>query len=195
MERNRALPSRRGRGTRSPRIGAGEMRGDGVPLPRRGGFLLIDAMIASVVLAVAAIGVAGMVAMSYEEAAVMRENAIAASLGRQLLEEIAAKPLNNSNGTQNTGPGAATLRSQYLSVGYYNGFTDSTTAMTSAAGISISPGNGEVYTRSVTVTFESTPSGPALAGGDFALVTVNVTTPTKQVVSLSRLLAKTTWAL
>lgn len=158
------------------------------------GFLLIEAMIASVVLAVAAIGVATLLATSYQNTAAMRESAIATSLARQMLEEIAAKPLTNPDGTESTGPDAGQItRSQYLSAGNYNGFSDSTTTMTTAAGEAVSAGDGGVFIRTVTVTYESNVTGTTAASGDFALVTVTVTGPLKQSVTLSRLLTKTSW--
>jgi len=192
------------------------------PMPRRSnspaacpraswarGFLLIDAMMASVVLAIASIGVAGLLATTYAQTITMRENATAAGLARQLLEEIASKPLQNPDGSESTGPAAGhTTRLSYVSVGEYNGYSDNTGAMVSADGThAITPGDGEIYYRSVTITYESGISGPTAPSGDFALVTVTITkplptttpptktTPQKTLVTLSRVLTNVSWAI
>jgi hypothetical protein len=48
------------------------------------------------------------------------------------------------------------------------------------------------YTRAVTVEYRSSVAGAANTSGDFALVTVTVTTPRKQTVRVSRLLTRQT---
>lgn len=152
----------------------------------RRGFLLIEGMMASVILAIAAVAIATLLLTANEEAEALRQNATAASLGRQLLEEIAAKPLGSY-------PWAA-VPSQRASFTYaedYRGYADSTSSLKSLAAGTVSAGDGQVYQRSVTVTAQTGPGGSAL--GTFALVTVTVTTPMNRTMSASRLIAIMDW--
>ncbi len=150
--------------------------------------MLIEGMIAAVILAVAAIAISSMLLTANQEAFVMRENATAAALAGQMLEEIAAKPLGTYPWTA---PPAS--RSSFTTAEDYNGYSDTTASMTGLAAGAVTPGDGQLYLRSVTVIAQTGPTGSAPMG-DFALVTVTITTPTKQVVSFSRLIAKTDWA-
>src|ERR1041384_874508 len=56
------------------------------------GFTLAEALIASVVLAVAVVGIMGPLSATYQQSRNQDESRIAVSLGRQLLEEIVSKP-------------------------------------------------------------------------------------------------------
>src|SRR5439155_9308521 len=61
---------------------------------QRAGFTLAESLIASVVLAAAVIGIAGMLAASYQQSEVRGNKTTALSLAQQLMEEIASKPLD-----------------------------------------------------------------------------------------------------
>jgi type II secretory pathway pseudopilin PulG len=156
-------------------------------MPRKtGGFLLIEAMIAAVILSVAAAAIATLLVSATAAAESGRQVATAASLANQLLEEIAAKPLYYPTGT--TPPSTPpTVRSQFAIVGQYAGYGDTTSGIVTAEGTTVSPGDGEEYLRSVTVTYGSGPAAAAPAG-EFATVTVTVTTPKGRTVSVSRLI-------
>jgi prepilin-type N-terminal cleavage/methylation domain-containing protein len=161
------------------------------PKSRRRGFTLIEAMFASVVLTIGVLGLSGTLAASYQQTIAMRQNATAVALGRQLLDEIAALPDNTAPSTGT----APAVRTSFTSVGQYNGYTDTSTdlPMLGPSSNSTVDATGSVaYTRQVTVQS----SGPGFPGGgitdtsspntDFALVTVTVTAPDGQSVSLSR---------
>jgi Tfp pilus assembly protein PilV len=154
------------------------------------GFLLIEGMIASVILAVAAVAIASLLLSANEEATVMRENATAASLAGQLLEEIAAKPLG-------TYPWAAVpaARPLFTYAEDYRGFSDDTSTITTLATNALAlPGDGGLFQRSVSVIAQAGPTGSTAPMGDFALVTVTVTTPSGRTISISRLIARTDWS-
>jgi Tfp pilus assembly protein PilV len=156
-------------------------------MPRKtGGFLLIEAMIAAVILSVAAVAVATLLVSATAAAESGRQVATGASLANQLLEEIAAKPLYYPTGT--TPPSTPpTLRSQFAIVGQYNQYSDTTSGIVTADGTTVSPGDGEEYLRSVTVIYSAGPVASATPSGEFATVTVTVTTPRGRTVSVSRL--------
>jgi hypothetical protein len=158
-------------------------------------------MMASIVLAIAVVGVAASVTASYKQADDSQETAVALSLGRQLLEEIAAKPYADpTDGTMTLGPESGeTSRALFDNLDDYHNYTDransGTSTLTTLDGSSLSVGGGtQVYVRTVTVEYRTTPSGSSAASGDFARVLVRVTTPTKgDKISLSRLVTRITW--
>jgi Tfp pilus assembly protein PilV len=153
----------------------------------RRGFLLIEAMIATVVLAVAALGIASLLLSAHEQQESIRETNTATLLGRQLMEEIAAKPFGPST------PVVARPLMTYAN--QYNGYHDSTTALTTLGnGETAGVGDGELYSRAVTITAAATPTGSTAPASDLQWVTVTVTTPSGQSVVLSRLLTNVTWS-
>ena len=152
--------------------------------PRKG-FLLMEAMIASVILSVAAIGIVDLLLSAQQQQQALQQNATATMLARQLMEEIAAKPF---------GPSTPVVpRAQITYANQYNGYHDTTAGMNTLSGEAISPGNGELFSRAVTITNAAAPAGSTAPVSDLQLVTVNVTTPGKQTVALSRLLTNVTW--
>jgi type II secretory pathway pseudopilin PulG len=156
----------------------------------RHGFLLIEGMLASVILAVAAVAIASLLLTANEEATVMRENATAASLAGQLLEEIAAKPLGTYPWTA-----VPTSRPSFTYAEDYRGYSDTTSTITTlSTNTPADPGTGALFQRTVTVTAQTGPTGSSAPLGDFAVVTVTVTTPSQRTFSLSRLIARTDWS-
>ena len=147
----------------------------------RKGFLLMEAMIASVILAVAAVGIADMLLSNQQEQLALQENSTAVLLARQLMEEIASYPFGNA------APPQLTYANQY------NNYSDTTNAITTLAGETISPGGDGVYLRSVSIGPAAIPSGSAAPQSDLQVVTVTVITPDKQTVTLSRMLTNVTW--
>jgi type II secretory pathway pseudopilin PulG len=152
---------------------------------RAGGFLLIEAMIASVILAVAAMGIVSLLLSAQQQQTALRENSTAVLLAKQLMEEITAKPFGSAT--------PVVARPLITAANQYNGYQDSTSGMTTLGGQSITPGDGEVYTRTVTITNAPTPTGSAAPAGDLQLVTVSVTTPAGETVSLNQWLTNVTW--
>ena len=153
----------------------------------RRGFLLIEATIATVVLAVAALGIASLLLSAHEQQESIRQTSTATLLARQLMEEIAAKPFGLST--------PVVARSLMTTANQYNGYQDSTTAMTTlGTGELVAVGDGELYSRTVTITAAATPVGSTAPVSDLQLVTVTVTTPSGQNVVLSRMLTNVTWS-
>jgi hypothetical protein len=106
-------------------------------------------------------------------------------LARQLMEEIAAKPF---------GPSTPIVpRASITYANQYNGYTDTTAGITTLSGVTLSPGDGRLYTRSVTVANAATPNGSLAPTGDLQRVTVTVTTPSGQTVTLRRLISNIAW--
>jgi hypothetical protein len=137
-------------------------------------------------LAIAVVGVAGPLVASSGHASVARERGGALTLARQLMEEIAARPLCNGAPTA-LGPQlpGEDNPSKYDTIGDFHGYQDSPSQFeTSASGT----GQGRaVYRRSVSVEYRTAAFDPSATVTDFALVTVTVTTPRSEVLRVSRL--------
>jgi len=171
--------------------------------PRRSlGFTLAEAMLASVVLAIAVVGISQLTSASYQQSEALRQDTRAVSLARELIEEIAGKPFADPNPVSgeeyHPGPDTGETygnRATYDNVDDYDGFTDSTNAgaMKTVSGQALDFKVTEYFSRAVKVEYRTAPAGPA-GNGDFALVTVTVTTAKGRTVQLSRLFTRTTIA-
>jgi type II secretory pathway pseudopilin PulG len=159
--------------------------------PRRRGFTLAESLIASVVLAAAVIGIAGTLSASYQQSSVRGNLNTALTLAQQLMEETAARPIDAPSGTTDK-PGwssGQTDRTQYDTLGDFNGYTDVSSSIKAFDGSTMDLGDGGSYTRSVSVTSSAKPaalSGTAPAS-DFYLVTVTVQMPHGESTSISQL--------
>lgn len=169
----------------------------GRPIPRRRrAFSVAEALSASVILAVAVVGIAGPLGAASNQSQQVRENGIALTLARQLIEEMSSKPLNDAGGVCHLGPevGAGeTSRSRFDSIDDYHDYSDRTDSLGTLAGqaaIIRGDGSGGVYQRQVRVEYRTTASGQAASSGPFALATVTVTTPNKQVVKVYKLFTR-----
>ena len=176
-------------------------------VPSRSAFTLAESLIASVVLAVAVVGVAGAITVSQRQALLQRDDAIALSLARQLMEQVAALPIMLADGTtgQAGWPGA-TDSSLYDTANDFCGYTDTVTVPVGAAAISVAgampsstvvsssatppPLSMQQYRRNVAFAYPAAVFGTS-AAGDFAVATVTVTGATGSAVQVGRLFAKT----
>jgi hypothetical protein len=148
-------------------------------------------MVASTVLAIAVVGIAGPLGAASEQSKVLKERGTALVLARQLMEEIAAKPLQDGGSTCQLGPESGeTDRSKYDSADDYHGYHDTTASLNDLSGQSAGFDASVVYSRDVTVQYRNSVAGSSVPSGDYGLVTVSITTPHQQVVKISRLLCK-----
>ncbi|MCC7351871.1 MAG: prepilin-type N-terminal cleavage/methylation domain-containing protein [Phycisphaerales bacterium] len=167
-------------------------RTDRIQTRRRGGFTLIEALLAAVVLSVAVGGVAMTMSAAHGQSAMLRENTKMVMLGRQLMEEITALPFADPDtGQAKLGPNEM-QRSGYDDVGDYNNYSDSSDDLTTAGGEPAAMTDTGAYQRDVKVEFRSQPQGPADSDGKLALITVTITAPSGRTLKLSRLVARTT---
>ena len=162
----------------------------------RRGYTLAEAMIASVVLSISVIGISATLSASYRQSNVCGNNNSALALAQQLMEEIASKPIDVPSGTtdQPGWSGGQTNRALYDNVGDYNGYTDTGGSVTTSTGATVDLGDGGTYTRTVSVTSNAMPPGYTAYGqaSDFLLVTVTVSMPHSQSISLSQMFTRTT---
>ena len=158
--------------------------------PSHRAFTLTEALIASVVLAISVLGIGSVLAASSSQSDTTVEATTTAALGRQLLEEIAAKPFPIAGVTTAVGwSGGNRIRSTYDDVADYDGYTDSS-PFTALSGVAI-PTAG-TYTRSVTFTRRVNPSDTPSTSGNFGLITVKVLAPSGNASTFSMIVADIT---
>jgi hypothetical protein len=156
--------------------------------PRRG-FSLAEAMMATTLLAIAVVGIAGPLGAASEQSRQGQERGAALVLARELMEEIVARPLCDGGATCHLGPESSECdRTQFDSADDYNGYADTTKELKNYSNKSIPFDRANLYTRKVTVAYRASPSGASASAGDYAMVTVSVTSPHGQVVRVWRLL-------
>jgi prepilin-type N-terminal cleavage/methylation domain-containing protein len=142
---------------------------------RRRGFTLVESMIAATILGAAVVGIVSPLCASHQQIDSRQQTDAALTLAGQLLEEISARPFLGTDGLTRSGPDAGqTTRATFTSQGNYNGYSDSTSSLTMLDGTSVSLGLLAVYTRTVTVQYLSSRTGPIVSSGDYALITVTV---------------------
>ena len=159
------------------------------------GFTLIEALIASFIVAVATVGIGSMLAASSQSSGAMNDSSISQALARQLMEEIASKTIEDSTGAISLGhESGETSRAAYDQIDDYNGYTDTTDSIQMLDGTTVDLGNGQTYTRAVDVQYRLTPSGAASVSSSapFCVVTVTVTASDGKPIKLARLFARTT---
>lgn len=176
---------------------------------RRHGFTLAEALTASVVLAIAAMGVSTALLAAQDQLDAQEEDTTAITLGRQLMEEVASFPLTLTDAT--AGWPSVTNRSSYDTVSDFDGYTDRvgvpirrtstptdagtfTTATLSATPITGAPPAAErqKYIRQVAIDYPSSIYGATVTAGDFAIVSVNVTGGGGNSATLTRIIARNT---
>jgi prepilin-type N-terminal cleavage/methylation domain-containing protein len=154
---------------------------------RRRGFTLLEGLTAAMILAILVLGVFGSLSAAYEQSASVRANATGILLARQLADEIISKPFNPTN---SLGAGGLASRSLFTDVSNYNNYSDTSTSMPLLAGGTLNVTGSDAYNRSVSVAVGATPSIDAVSPTtDFAIVTVSVTCPNGQIVTIPELVA------
>lgn len=153
------------------------------------GFTLAESLIASSVLAVAVAGILSPLGASFENSRYAEESFTASSLARQLLDEIATRAYADpDDDSLQLGPEMGeTTRAQFDNVDDYHLYSDSTDQMQTLDGRKIDFGVSGIYRREVRVEFRDSPGGSAASSGNFAMVTVTITTPRGEQVSFRQM--------
>jgi type II secretory pathway pseudopilin PulG len=159
---------------------------------RRGAFTLIEGLIASLILAVGVAGVASTLAASAAQARALATDTTAQMLARELMEEVAAKPFAAPVSSDAAGYKLGNAsRATYDNLSDYDGYSD-VTPIKSLNGDTINTGDGVIYTRSVAIEFRTTPGGPKVLNGDYAMITVVVKANLGRSITMSRLVTNVT---
>jgi type II secretory pathway pseudopilin PulG len=181
----------------------------------RKAFTLAESLAASVILAVAVVGVSGALLSAQQQTRAGRESHVLTMLTRQLLERVTAMPLVLSNGTTGA-PGWPTVTdaSQYDTIDDFAGYQDQvdasaafeqsatdTSALVSSGAEPVSVDSttltaaaGHACTRTVTVSYPTTLYGASITPGQVAIVTVTVRRSGGASVTLSQMVCKWTSA-
>jgi len=158
------------------------------------GFTLAEALIASVILAVAVVGLAGVMGATFSGSRATDADANALGVARRLMEEILGLPFDPPAAGDHVGwKNGNRLSDTYDDIADYDGYFDdvglampaelgsgggevggSTLGSGSTIDGSASAGN-LIFHRTVRFTRRATPGGVAAPDGDFGMITVTVT--------------------
>jgi Tfp pilus assembly protein PilV len=160
-------------------------------------FTLAEALIASVVLAIAALSIATALSACAQQSTAFDSDATALSLARELIEAVAARPFDPPGSGDQPGWGAGSQTcDNYDDISDFAGYTD-----TVAADQASSDGrtaHSVSYHRTTTIGYRATPTGADQASVSpstgFAMVTVTVQPADGQrpAVTLTRLVTRVT---
>jgi len=132
----------------------------------RRGFTLVESTIATVFLSLAVVGISSSISASSQQVRALEETSASVALARQLVEQLSAE--------------------SFADLASYNGYTDTSSAITAAGSSTTDVTPGETYTRSVTVTYRATFSGTPAPSGSFATVEVTVTAPSNRTFKIAK---------
>jgi MSHA pilin protein MshD len=165
----------------------------------RRGFTLAEGLIAVLVLAIAVGAMMGPISASYQQTRTVQQTTTAITMAQQLLDEILSKPFIDPSDLSTTlGPEADELsRAAFDNIDDYNGYHDSTNtsasdAMKTASGTTIAWNSSDTYSRAVTIEYRATLDGPPVASGDYLVVSVTVTMPHNNKVTVQRMACRYT---
>jgi type II secretory pathway pseudopilin PulG len=150
------------------------------------GFTAIEALFASVLLAILTAAVSGALMAGRQQTKLARDTLNASFLGQSLMDEIMRLPFSDPSGYTTMGPDVnETSRALYNNVDDYSGYTDGPSNLADIAGQAYST-TYQAFKRTVTMSAVSTsPSGwnRTVTG---LLVTVSVTREGVEVIRLQR---------
>jgi len=152
---------------------------------KRGGFTLMETLIATVILAFSVLAITYAVAAGQMETSDSLEYLRAMSLAEGLMEEAASRPYAAIDSGNPLGPESGEIRSTFSTADDYHGFTEAKNNIKTANG-TLYPSIYQSFTRSVTVAATSvTPPGAtaAVAGVN---VTVTVTSASGVAYTVQR---------
>lgn len=140
---------------------------------------------AAAVLGMATVAIVGPIMTARQQTDAVAGINAALALARQLMEEVASKPYADpDDGNILLGPEAGeTSRELFDNVDDYHGYADATRTLRSVRGETVETASKAVtdpaapamaFARSVKVEYRAGPTGPTVAVGDFAMVTVSV---------------------
>jgi prepilin-type N-terminal cleavage/methylation domain-containing protein len=153
------------------------------------GFTLAEALIASVILAIAVVGISTTLMASARQTQQLGAMSTSQGLARELLEEVTSRSFTTQPAAGYPVQHDATKRSQYDDLGDYDGYTDNTTAgIKTLQGDLVSLNDGATYTRSVSVTYGACPGACSESPQpqDCCTVTITVTSDRGPTVVLQK---------
>jgi hypothetical protein len=165
------------------------------------------------VLAIAVTAVSTAIVAAQKQNSAQEDDSIAVGLARQLMEEIASRPLPASLPDSTAGWPTVTNRTTYDTIDDFNGYTDTIslpvrltnavstssnftsarpTVTTVAGGVGSIQLTAQQFSRTVSVSYPTSIFGTTVTSGDFAVVTLTVRGGRGSKVTISRLFSKLT---
>ena len=192
----RIMNARRGRGRRAFALLEREARPRGAAVvPRtcgRPGFTLVEALMASVVLAVVAASALLPFAAGTQQVNESAKLDQAITLGQALMEEILARPFfAPGNRTASPGPETGeTTKASYTSVDDFNTYAESTSAVKDYQGATVTDQEVQGYRRTATVQYVTVPNQRTDDTNAFIQVRVDVYHNDALLASLTRIVGR-----
>ncbi|MCY2924107.1 MAG: prepilin-type N-terminal cleavage/methylation domain-containing protein [Planctomycetota bacterium] len=160
-------------------------------MPARQGFSLIEAMIASTILAATVTAVSLPFTAGAQNEQDSARTTLAVALAEGLMEEILSKPFDDPAGNQTPGPEAAeTSRSLYDNIDDYHNYSDPAGQIKDANGVVFTDPLATGVSRSATVEYVYLSGQSATQAATIVRVTVTVKYKTQVVSTLQRLVYK-----
>lgn len=160
-------------------------------MPARQGFSLIEAMIASTILAATVTAVSLPFTAGAQNEQDSARLTVAVALAEGLMEEILSKPFDDPAGNQTPGPEAAeTSRSSYANIDDYHGYAEAAGQIKDASGAVFTDPLATGLSRSATVEYVYLSGQSAAQQASVVRVTVTVKYKTQTVSTVRRLVYK-----
>ena len=160
-------------------------------MPARQGFSLIEAMIASTILAATVTAVTLPFTAGAQNEQDSARTTLAVALAEELMEEILSKPFDDPAGGQTPGPEAGeTSRSLYDNIDDYHGYTEAAGQIKDANGASCTDPLATGLSRSATVEYVYLAGQSTAQAASVVRVTVTVSYKGQTVSTLQRLVYK-----
>lgn len=157
-------------------------------MPARQGFSLIEAMIASTILAATVTAVSLPFTAGAQNEQDSARTTLAVALAEELMEEILSKPFNDPNGVQTPGPEAGeTTRALYTNTDDYHGYTEADGQIKDSNGCSCATPLATGLSRSALAEYVYLPGQSPLRSPSVIRVTVAVSYKGRAVSTLQRL--------
>ena len=149
------------------------------------GFTLAECLIAMTVLAASVVAIATALTVTHQQSAPRPT----AALAEPLMEEIAARVFAKAGDAP---PADPTDLSTYDTIDDFDGYTDHTNAVVTGGGLrlDLSGAAGVTYTRTVRIDRNAAPAIAGAAAADFKAVTVAVSRPGVEPLSITQVFAR-----
>jgi len=150
-------------------------------------FTLIEAMLASVILAMAITAIVMPFTTAVVSEADDARRTLAVNLAQEMMEEVLSKPFHDPAGVMTPGPETGEVRATFDNIDDYNNYSESAGQIKSFDGQVITGSAAVNLSRKVTTTYVYVSGQSTSNPATFIRITVSVSYGGQTIVSLSRL--------
>ena len=155
---------------------------------RQRGFSLIEGLLASGILAIAASALLLPFTVEAANNVLLTDHAAAVGLAEALMEEVLAKPFDDAGGPGGPGPEPGeTGRAQFDNMDDYDGYSESAGQLRDASGALIADASLSMFARAASVTYVRLPGQDAGQLATFVRIIVQVSEGGRALHRVTRL--------